>query len=208
MAEPSDLVAHYSGQLLRTRLSALAFVGAVLGADAAWDESEISSVTLGYALLVVVASLGEMNRRYTWSYLSACRAAELSLPEPSVVERWRAFREMNEGPWAPGRLSIRNLPKWLLRTWRRALGNLRDPAHLVNRYLLSWSTYFPGIAAGWYLVWCEGSVEQSNTALGISGGLAVWWALQVVFAVDPLSYSSKQPASESGTTRKDPSPEA
>src|SRR5258707_846694 len=133
MALPSDWATHYSGLAFQTRLAALGFVGAAIGAESVW--ARIDSAVLGFALLVIVASLGELNRRYTWSYLSACRAAMGA----SDVQ-WRAFVWMNEGPW------------------KRRRG--------FSRFLLSWSTYVPGVAAGVYLVTRGSAVWQILIASG------------------------------------------
>lgn len=71
MANPSDLIAHYSSQAFQTRISALTFSGGVLGAALAWDRAATELNLIGLALIVVVGSLGELNRRYTHSYLTA-----------------------------------------------------------------------------------------------------------------------------------------
>ena len=92
MALPSDLVMHYSSKALQTRLAALGFVGAVLSANIVWKEELIRSDTLGIGLLLVVGSLAELNRRYTYSYLCACRASARS---ESPMQMWRDFRVMS-----------------------------------------------------------------------------------------------------------------
>ena len=51
MTTPADLVPHYSAKAFQTRMAALGFIGAVLGADVAWDDAKVQSGLLGLALL-------------------------------------------------------------------------------------------------------------------------------------------------------------
>ena|SRR6266481_1314605 len=129
MATPSDLISHYSNQAHLTRLAALTFVGAVVGV--AWDKLSDPSIQIavGFTLIIVVGSLAELNRRYTHSYLSACRAAaaplEIDGPEDrATANRWSQFYEINELPWE----------------------------HPVWRFVLLWLTYLPGLFLGVFLV--------------------------------------------------------
>ena len=99
MASPSDLVAHYSMLVFNTRIYALIFSGAVLGATLTWDRAASESNLIGFALIAVVGSLGELNQRYTHSYMAACRASSLTLPNVSenaseeelAKKRWAYF---------------------------------------------------------------------------------------------------------------------
>src|SRR5205085_4210960 len=104
MADPSDLVAHYSSQAFQTRIYALTFSGAVLGAVLTWERVTAESNLIGFALIVVVWSLGELNRRYAHSYLAACRTASMNLPNAPKEEltriRWAYFSRINELPWS------------------------------------------------------------------------------------------------------------
>jgi hypothetical protein len=168
MATPADLVAHYSELAFKTRTAALAFVGAALGAEIAWKHSQL----LGVALLVIVASLAELNHRYTWSYLSACRASALN-DTPDLQRQWQAFIEMNEGPWNPLR---KDQPAPL-------------PAkRFVKRFLLSWSTYLPGLIAGTFLIMRDGTAMDVGLALAAGVLLLGWWGRHVKRQRDPKDF--------------------
>ena len=130
MATPSDLIEHYSSKAFLTRIAALSFVGAVVGAVLnRLDDSALSNM-VGLALIFVVISLAELNRRYTHSYLSACHAAAKALasdtPEAkATAERWHQFNDANEKQW-------------------KSSG--------FRKFLLNWLTYMPGLILGEYLV--------------------------------------------------------
>lgn len=179
MAIPSDLVAHYSTKALQTRLAALGFVGAVLGADVVWKDDHIRSDTLGIGLLLIVGSLAELNRRYTYSYLCACRASSRS---DSTTQMWRDFTQMNEAPW-----SLNGVP------YDKTKRKKRSPWNWVSRFLLSWGTYVPGIAAGLYLTWSKfnaielpvSQIVKVATATLIAGLLLTWWGVQSGRAYNP-----------------------
>lgn len=154
MATPSDLIAHYSKQAFLTRLAALTFVGGVVGG--AWDklgEPTIGTV-VGFALIIVVGSLAELNRRYTHSYLSACRAAaayhDLDKPEDRAnSRRWSHFLEINETPWE----------------------------RLGGRFALLWLTYLPGLLLGIFLV------GRSYRINGSWKGLWLWLAILLALGI-------------------------
>ena len=128
MATPSDLIAHYSSKALYTRLAALTLVGGLVGG--AWnklDDLWVSQI-VGFAVIVVVASLGELNRRYTHSYLTACKAAAAyvdgeSADAKAAAQRWAMFRDLNEA-------------RWQRAGWR---------------FLVNWLTYLPGLMLGVFL---------------------------------------------------------
>ena len=129
MASPSDLIAHYSTQAFLTRLAALTFVGGVVGGVLTRIEEPSISIIVGFAVMFVVASLAELNRRYTHSYLSACRAAAAEMTngdreDAIVASRWALFLENNEAPWSRG----------------------------FRRFLVRWLTYLPGILLGVVLI--------------------------------------------------------
>jgi hypothetical protein len=172
MATPSDLVTHYSSKALQTRLAALGFVGAVLGADVVWKDELIRSDTLGVGLLLIVGSLAELNRRYTYSYICACRAAARS---ESPTQMWRDFTEMNEAPW-----SLNVIPRDKRKRKKKSFQNR------VSRFLLSWGTYLPGIAAGLYLAWSKFTprevpaqqILKLAAATLLAATLLIWWGVQ------------------------------
>jgi len=116
MATPSDLVSHYSSHAFQTRICALAFAGAVLAAVLGWKRADEETNLIGLALIVVVGSLGELNRRYTHSYLAACRASELRVPQKSEEDataiRWKLFSAINEWRWSTRRGSIFQPSPW------------------------------------------------------------------------------------------------
>src|SRR5262249_25256444 len=132
MTNPSDLIAHYSSHAFHTRIYALVFSGAVLAAVLQWDRAGLESNLIGLALIAVVGSLGELNWRFTHSYLAACRASSLHMSDVTEQEatrkRWSYFSLVNERPWSAGadkiycRVPIKAIPK---------------------RFLLSWLTYLP-----------------------------------------------------------------
>lgn len=153
MAQPSDLAEHYSTLIFQTRLYALTFVGTVLGASIEWIEGAEKSNFVGSLLILVVVCLAEANRRYTHSYLCACLASSQHESNSNDAAFWSWFRHANEFPW-----SGRDLP-----------GSLA-------RFMLYWSTFLPGIAAGAYLVLRDGTptvVGFTGLATGISS--VAWW---------------------------------
>jgi len=177
MAEPSDLVTHYSSKALQTRLAALTFVGAVLSANVVWQNQLIRSDTLGIGLLLVVGSLAELNRRYTYSYLCACLASARS---DSATQKWRDFASMNEAPWSLSAIPKSASPK------PKSFGNW------ISRFLLSWETYIPGIAAGGYLAWSkfvpDGSLRlfaKPAVAMVLVAGLLTWRGVQTSRPYNP-----------------------
>jgi hypothetical protein len=172
MALPSDLVTHYSSKALQTRLAALGFVGAVLGAEVVWKDNRFQSDILGIGLLLIVGSLAELNRRYTYSYLCACRASARS---ESATQMWADFRRMNELLWG-----------WESIPVEKKTAQTRSPRNWVSRFLLSWGTYLPGIAAGLYLVIAKFNETTPSTertaklviAVFIAASLVIWWAVE------------------------------
>lgn len=153
MAQPSDLVAHYSSLIFQTRIYALTFVGAVLGASIEWIEGAEKSNFVGSLLILVVVCLAEANRRYTHSYLCACLASsqkELGLNDAGL---WDLFRHANEFLWSG-----------------------RSLAGSLARFMLYWSTFLPGIVAGAYLIFRDGK----PTFFGWIGSViaifsVLWW---------------------------------
>lgn len=191
MSLPSDLVAHYSTKAFHTRLAALSFVGAVLGADVVWKNEIIRSHILGIGLLLVVGSLAELNRRYTYSFLCACIASALS---DVPVQMWDGFTKMNEKPWSSKALEKSSKPS-------------EGSKNFVSRFLLSWGTYLPGISAGLYLGWYRFSWQELNTTRVLWGvavtllavGLMSWWGLQTARTYNPkrlLAQLDENPGSE------------
>lgn len=157
MANPSDLIAHYSSKAFLTRIAALSSAGAVVGVVINRLEDPTISTLVGFALISVVISLAELNRRYTHSYLSACLAAGIYLDVDTeegrtAAKRWRHFVDLNEKPYRS----------------------------IVSRYFLSWLTYFPGLVLGEFLVlkscW-EGRIWIGfGVVAGILGLIVlVWW---------------------------------
>ena len=161
MADLSSLAEHYSALAFKTRIYALTFTGAVLGADF-WVRGSGNELTggfltpralLGLLLLAVVGSLGELNRRYTSSYVAACRSMGGAAPG------WREFVRLNEK-----RYSFRENDR--LAEKAKKLG---------NRFVLSWLTYIPGWLLGVALLLGENQLLPS--AIGILGALIMmaWW---------------------------------
>jgi hypothetical protein len=108
----------------------------------------------------VVISLAELNRRYTHSYISACRAAGMYLDSDTqegrfLAKRWRYFTEFNEKPYESA----------------------------LMRFFLSWLTYLPGLILGEILIirscgwrcWLRIGI-RGWVALMIGVGVLVWWA--------------------------------
>lgn len=152
MATPSDLIEHYSSKAFLTRIAALSFVGAVVGAALNRLDDPTLSDMVGLALIFVVISLAELNRRYAHSYLSACNAAAETrasdTPEGNATaERWKNFRDENEKKW-------------------------KSP---FRKFLLSWSTYLPGLVLGEYLVLKNGWSYLEWISLGVGLLVFGWW---------------------------------
>lgn len=159
MASPSDLVQHYSNASFLTRLAALTSVGAVIGATMDRLQDIAVSQLVGFAVIFVVASLAELNRRYTHSYLSACyvsanpAGSNAGLPDSA----WRDFYDLNESKWNSRR----------------------------SRFFLSWLTYLPGLILGEYLV-VQAAITSCGTvdilvsvlATGAALGILFWWVSQ------------------------------
>lgn len=181
MAHPSDLVEHYSTKAYQARVHALTFVGVALGISLFRGEADPERdffAAVGLALLAVVASLAEMNRRYTYSYLCACRAAAHS----DASGAWELFYLKNEAPWRSGG------GPW----WARA-------RRLARRFLLSWSTYLPGLAAGWLLCRWGNNPRSLVIASWVSVLLLLWWAWHTIRPTDPDREAlSKSSASAAG----------
>lgn len=172
MMRPANLVPHYSTQAFNTRIFALTFVGAAIGATLVWLEQPVKQNILGLALLVIIGSLAELNRRYTYSYLCACRAESRMHAQPSDDNQaWREFSVMNEGPWS-GKAAKRNT------LWRGAL----------NRFLLSWATYMPGLISGLVLSYMPGLRFSRPLGIAFSLALLAWWATQAIRRIDPESF--------------------
>lgn len=155
MASPSELIAHYSSHAFHTRVYALTFSGAVLGAVLSWNLALAQSGLIGLALIVVVGSLGELNRRFTHSYLAACSASSRDFGTPEVQEetrrRWAYFSRLNEAPWSVTERSLYRVIKLpgakSESSSRPGMGWPRLVAFL-KKFLLSWSTYIPGLLVG------------------------------------------------------------
>ena len=138
----------------------MTFSGAVLAAVLKWDRAVIESNLIGFALIAVVGSLGELNWRFTHSYLAACRASSLQVSGTSEEEltrkRWSYFSYINERPWT-------------------ALGErlyCRVPMKAIpKRFLLSWLTYLPGLAVGAHTIY-RGNVSKLGVLGWIIGGVA------------------------------------
>lgn len=208
MTTPADLVSHYSTKALQTRMAALASIGALLGADVAWDEAKVQSGVLGIALLVIVGSLAELNRRYTHSYLCACRAAARS---SESAQMWRDFTTMNERPYSRLRGEVERV-----RTQEE--GEAGSRRGILSRFLLSWGTYLPGIVAGLYLVWAQFGrtheqyqprvwvvVVELAAAHVVAAVLVMWWWVQSSALRNPervLDAADRTPNSESTQANK------
>ena len=152
MPTPSDLIEHYSSKAFLTRIAALSFVGAVVGAVLNRLDDPALSTIVGFALIFVVISLAELNLRYAHSYLCACYAAAFALdsdtPEGKVTaKRWQKFRIENEKKW-------------------------KSP---FRKFLLYWLTYLPGLVLGEYLVLKNGLRPLGWGALGLGLLVLAWW---------------------------------
>lgn len=155
MAHPSDLVPHYSSMAFQTRIYALTAVGAVLASTINWIKSPADSNFVGALLILVVASLGEINRRFTYAFICACYAASRcrrsDSPEGKAqAAAWKRFRIANDRPWKA----------------------------YVGRIILSWSTYAPGIVVGVYLIMRDGRPTVVGwIGLVLSVLVVLWWVL-------------------------------
>lgn len=188
MAKPSDLIAHYSSQAFHTRIAALTFAGAVLGTvftrlvDAAKPETRW---LVGGGLIAVVVSLGELNRRFTDSYMAACRTAEnntLSDEKDDLVaaRQWHEFQDTLERNW-----------------------NSR-----ASRFLLRWLTYLPGLFVGGYLLWTPDSWLQSAIAVAIVISVLVAWAFAAVQPSPKRQYVAEATPSTVSEEGKPETPES
>lgn len=183
MALPSDLAAHYSSKAFQTRLSALTAVGAVLAVTFEWIEGAEQWNWVGLVLILVVGSLAELNRRFTYSYLSACYAAERT----ENTEVWRFFRTVNEGPYRASKRRGRGV---------RFLSYLR-------RFMLSWSTYFPGLVVGIYLIFRDRPTQPGVFGTALASGLFLWWVFSSLKPLRPEDYAprrSKEARAEESAT--------
>lgn len=167
MIDPTELVGHYSTKAFQTRITALAAIGVAVSAKL-WGTDRIDAAGVGMGLLLVTASLAELNRRYTYSYLCACRVGA-SASGDGTRSNWQRFNRMNEGPWTPGHGQGVARPR-------------------IYRFLLSWGTYLPGLLAGVYLVWGEGCLWHKSAAVLACLLLLIWWSHQVIRPPDPKKY--------------------
>ena len=154
MAQPSDLVTHYSSLIFQTRIYALTFIGVVLAASIEWIQGAEQSNFIGFLLVVVVGSLAEANRRYTHSYLCACLASSHNESGSNNARFWNLFRHVNEYPWS----------------------GTKKSGKLIARFMLYWSTYIPGIVTGEYLIFRDTQptyIGWLGTLIAIC--LVVWW---------------------------------
>ena len=162
MSDLAALVTHYSTMAFHTRIAALTFVGAVIGGTLKLLHDRDIAEVVAVGIILVVASLGELNRRYTHSYLSACSALSEDIPSDIVefraaAERWRIFRIQNERDWRS-------------RSWRAT----------INRFLLNWSTYVPGPLLAIYLAFLNGTTAHSYLiAIAAVMPLARWIYLAI-----------------------------
>lgn len=170
MALPSDLIVHYSSKAFQTRLAALTVIGAVLVGTSKWFKDAEESNIVGFLLILVVSSLGELNRRYSYSYLCACYAAtrrgrHFSNEAKEAAVQWIIFRITNETPW-------------------------RSP---LARFLLSWSTYFPGIILGGFLILRQGEpVAIGWVGLGLALLVLLQWIYYSICPLNPADYRNKK----------------
>jgi hypothetical protein len=169
MAEPSDLIAHYSSKIFQTRIYALTTVGAVLASSIEWIKDPDQSIFIGFLLILVVVSLGELNRRYTYSYICACYAASWKKIDSKDKINWCIFTRLNEAPWT-------------VESWKSC----------IYRFMLNWSTYVPGIIVGLYLILREkdpkliGWIGIATAALSL-----VWWIYWSIKPKKPTKYLKK-----------------
>lgn len=172
MTRPADLIHHYSSQAFKTRIFALTFVGAVAGYGMVREGESVVQNLLGLALLLVIASLAELNRRYTYSYLCAC-LAESRVDTQGTTDRqvWREFVVMNEGPWSGKKVKVKNLRQ----------GGAR-------RFLLSWATYLPGLITGAVLSSMPGLPFSRPLGIAFSFFLLIWWITVTVRVIDPEQF--------------------
>jgi hypothetical protein len=172
MALPSDLAAHYSSKAFQTRLSALTAVGAVMAVSFEWIEGAEQSNWVGLVPILVVGSLAELNRRFTYSYLSACYAAART----ENTEAWGIFRTVNEGPYRASRRMRRGV---------RFLSYLR-------RFMLSWSTYFPGLLVGIYLIFRDRPTRPGVFGTALASWLFLWWVFSSLKPLRPGAYAPRR----------------
>jgi hypothetical protein len=192
MAKPSDLISHYSSQAFHTRIYALTFSGAVLAAALKWPDSTTQFDRVGLALVVVIGSLSALNWRYTHSYLAALLASRLETsPGFEEVEQWRYFSRINETPWSVLHRSVYHLLKWTQikekfarehPDWSKAtllaVASCWVAIAAAKKFLLSWSTYLPGLIVGTVVIWPHKSSKAGGAGLiGAVIVCLVWIAL-------------------------------
>lgn len=159
MDGPEVLVSHYASLAFYTRIAALTFAGAMVGAMNEHLKQDDVRLVVGSGVLLVVAALAEFNRRYTFAYAAAVHAAchvVSTSDEGSIAAsaRWCRFRDLN---------------------------GLTDERTLQRRMLLSWITYIPGLALGGYLLW------QVPLWAIISTSLALAWMVRLALRPYPAA---------------------
>lgn len=181
MDGPEVLVAHYASLAFYTRLAALTFVGAIIGAvHEHLKDDEVRSV-VGVGVLLVVAALAEFNRRYTFAYVAAVYAAGDAGPSSSdgdqaAAARWRRFEELND----------------------------MSPDRVRRRMLLSWLTYVPGFVLG--DTFCSRPGARGRATAVSLGLLVAAWLVYVAILPYPKREQAAEPAQvlQSETLRKPP----
>ncbi|UCF43144.1 MAG: hypothetical protein JSV99_11285 [Planctomycetota bacterium] len=170
MAEPSDLISHYSSKIFQTRIYALTLAGAVLGGAMKWFPGDVESGVAGLVLILVVGSLAESNRRYTHSYLCSCYASSRSAWKDPA--RWYLFMRINEEPWSG-----------------------RKVGAIISRVGLYWATFLPGLAGGLYLIWRNkiGGVAGETCGAEVAMWARCTWTAVGVLVLGWLIYGAVKP---------------
>ena len=150
MDGPEVLVSHYASLAFYTRIAALTFVGAIVGAMGERLKDSRNEWLVGVGILLVIAALAEFNRRYTYAYVAAvhaaCRSGTADGSDSSATLRWCVFRDLN--------------------------GLTSDKVQ--TRMLLSWITYLPGVALGTYLLWSWDNLARALTSALLALGVIAW----------------------------------
>jgi hypothetical protein len=153
MDGPEVLVSHYASLAFYTRLAALTFVGAIVGALYEHLEKAEVRYIVGVGILLVVVALAEFNRRYTDAYIAAVYAASVvnicsNEAERAAAARWQSFRKFN----------------------RLTESTVR------SRMLLSWLTCLPGFMLGEYLLFTCHALASRVVGVSLGIGVFAWLA--------------------------------
>lgn len=161
MNEPAQLIAFYVTKAFQTRLAALALTMVIAGV--ALERSDTTHVTEIAAVMLILmpATLGALNHRYTYSHACACAAA--------------AWENVNDDPHSRGSVSRWNKYRELNEAWWKQDGSSSGVATVVRRFCLSWLTFVSPLVFGVWLAFTSDLPWFGRSVLAAALSIVVVW---------------------------------